>query len=102
MSTKTKPTVLAADRWKLTEGDRERQSMSEIRRADDHDFLIGYVICESRNEKARVEDIARAKLIAAAPEMLAALQCAVACQDDSDRPVPFWLPQARKALAAAT
>lgn len=60
--------------WAFVEGDRERRSMSSIFKASDKEFLIGYVICDSRNELARADDVANARLIAAAPELLSALE----------------------------
>lgn len=64
---------LSSERWAFQEGDRERQAMSTIFKADDKDFLIGYAICESRNDLARAEDLARTRLMAAAPRLLAML-----------------------------
>lgn len=57
--------------WALTEGNRDLRQMTFIHKKDD--FLIGYALCESVHEKQRAEDLDNAKLIAAAPELLAAL-----------------------------
>lgn len=54
--------------WQFIEGDRELGAMSDIMATDD--FRIGYVLCESRSEPVRKEDIANGRLIAAAPELL--------------------------------
>lgn len=58
------------ERWTFSEGDREKCAMSLIFKADDKKFLVGYVLCDFRNEKVRAEDIARARLMTAAPELL--------------------------------
>ena len=62
----------------FSEGDRDRAAMSLIFKADDKEFLIAYVICDARNEKARAEDIANAEFLVRAwnchEELLAALR----------------------------
>jgi hypothetical protein len=67
--------------WAFTEGDADRRAMSEIHKAEDKTFQIGYVTTEWRNPKQRAEDLANARLIAAAPDLLAALVRLVACPD---------------------
>lgn len=62
------------EQWDFSEGDRERAATSLVFKKGDKEFLIAYVICDARNEKARAEDIARARLIAAAPDLLEACQ----------------------------
>lgn len=63
---------LIDERWIVVEGDTEKRDMSRIVRADDKEFLVGYVLTEWRNEQGRKEDLARAQLVAAAPELLRA------------------------------
>lgn len=60
--------------WATKEGDRSRREMSLIAKACDADFIIGYAICEAQNKEQREEDLANARLIAAAPDLLSALQ----------------------------
>ena len=60
--------------WVFIEGQSEKRSMSTIRMKSKPDFLIGYVLCDPTNPHARTEDIANARLIAAAPELVEALQ----------------------------
>lgn len=67
--------------WAFTEGDAKRMAMSNVFKADDPEFLIAYVTCEWQNPHQRAEDIANARIIAAAPEMLAVL---VALVNDDD------------------
>lgn len=59
--------------WAFAEGDADRNAMSDVTKADDPEFRIAYVICDARNKLAREQDIANARLIAAAPDLLAAL-----------------------------
>ncbi len=58
--------------WAFTEGDVERRAMSEVFKAKDKTYGIALVNCEWSNPSARAEDIANARLIAAAPDLLAA------------------------------
>lgn len=60
--------------WAFKEGRAERHEMSTIFKANDPEFLIGYVLCDARNPHQRPEDIANARLMAAAPELLEALK----------------------------
>ena len=60
--------------WAFAEGDKDRREVSRIHKANDAEWLIGYAICESMNRHQRAEDIANARLIAAAPDLLRALQ----------------------------
>lgn len=62
--------------WAFSEGDRERRGMSEIIKANDKQFRIGWVLCDHLNNLQRAEDISNARLIAAAPELLAACKSA--------------------------
>lgn len=64
--------------WTMKEGDAERREMSHVFKADDPEYLIAYVMCEWRNQHQRAQDLADARLIAAAPDLLAALQFAFA------------------------
>lgn len=50
--------------------------MSDIMKQDNEDFRIGYVLCDAINEQARAEDIANARLIAAAPQLIMQLEIA--------------------------
>lgn len=70
---KTKSVVKhAPGPWAFREGDRERRDSSRVFKANDEEFLIAHVICDFRNDMARAEDIANARLIAAAPDLLEA------------------------------
>lgn len=60
--------------WIFKEGSRERAANSTVYKADEADMLICHVICEDINDLQRAEDIANARLIAAAPELLQALK----------------------------
>lgn len=60
--------------WAFTEGDAERRANSEVYKLGDKAFRIAEVNCEWLNKKQRAEDLANLRLIAAAPELLAALQ----------------------------
>lgn len=60
--------------WKCFVGDKDKGAMSEITKANEVDFRIGHVLCESRNAAQRDEDIDNAYLIAAAPDMLEVLE----------------------------
>ena len=60
--------------WSFKEGDRERRAMSDVFRAEDEGFQICYVTCEFHNDIQRAEDLANARLIAAAPDMYEALK----------------------------
>lgn len=70
------PVVHTPGPWAFMEGDRGRMAASLVFKENDKDFHIGHVICEPRNEEQRATDLANARLIAAAPELLAALQTA--------------------------
>jgi hypothetical protein len=59
--------------WAFEEGDREKRDMARVFKANDREFLIAYVLCDWRNELARADDIANARLIAAAPKLAEAL-----------------------------
>lgn len=56
--------------WAFSVGDADRRSSSEVFKADDNEFRIASVMCEWANKAQRAEDIANARLIAAAPDML--------------------------------
>lgn len=77
MSTTEKVTH-APGPWAFEEGDRDRRGMSSIRKANDREFLIAHVLCDFRNDDVRAEDIANARLIAAAPELLEACRAIAA------------------------
>ena len=64
--------------WAFKEGDASRNAMSDVFKATDEDFKIANVVCESRNVKVREIDIGNARLIAAAPELLAACEAVMA------------------------
>lgn len=55
--------------WAFEVGDQERGMMSEIFKADDPEFRIGFATCESHNKFQRAIDIQNARLIAAAPDL---------------------------------
>ncbi len=63
--------------WAFTEGRADRQEMSQVFTEKDRDFQIAMVTCEALNKSQRAEDIANARLIAAAPELLNALTLAL-------------------------
>ena len=58
--------------WAYREGRAEMRESSTVHKADDPEFILGHVICESVNKAQRTEDVANARLIAAAPDLLAA------------------------------
>lgn len=60
--------------WDFAIGDKERRSTSAVHKKGQPDFPIAHVICESSNEFQRKEDIANARLIAVAPDLLEALK----------------------------
>jgi hypothetical protein len=60
--------------WKFIEGDRDRMAMSDVVLESDDEFRIAYVLCEFRSEQARATDIANARLIASAPDLLEVLE----------------------------
>ena len=62
------------EKWALILGDTERNEMSRIVKADDDEFTIGYLIRECRNKGQQAEDDQRAKLVAAAPDLLVACE----------------------------
>lgn len=66
--------------WKLIEGSTKHHEMSKVvvDAAAGDEFVIGYVITDHANKEARAEDMANARLIAAAPELLAACEEAIA------------------------
>lgn len=90
--------------WAFTEGDASRRDCSSVYKASDKEFLIAHVICESRNQLARAEDIANARLIAAAPELLQAAKSALLLLtlnlDESDH-VPKIVTQLESVIAKA-
>jgi hypothetical protein len=59
--------------WAYAEGDAERRASSQVFKANDKDFVVAFVTCEWLNPDQRAEDIANARLIASAPELLAEL-----------------------------
>lgn len=89
--------------WTFEEGSAERQAMSNVFKAADREFQIAYVTCESRNPYQRAEDIANARLIASAPDLLAACKAALARieQNDSSYGSQSTINQLRAAIATA-
>jgi hypothetical protein len=85
--TKTKTTGHTPGPWAFTEGDKGRREMSVIHKANDREFLLGYAITESQNPHQRAEDIANARLFAAAPDLLAACKAILLSIGDDD---PDW------------
>lgn len=63
--------------WDFVEGNKDRGSQSVVRFKGQDDFPIAYVVCEAYNVKQRAEDIANARLIAAAPDLLQILEAIV-------------------------
>lgn len=70
--------------WKFIEGRADRQEMSRIVKADDPEFLIGYVLCDHRNQHQRAEDIANARLLAASDCLLKTLERIAGLQEELD------------------
>ncbi len=103
MATNPATSKHSAGPWEFTEGDRDRRMMSSIHKAGDKTFLIGYAICEARNQLQRVEDLANARLMAAAPELLASLKDLVTViRADALMPESVsYLQEADKAIAKA-
>ena len=58
--------------------------MARIVKADDHDFLIGYVLLQRSKQAQRQIDLATARMLAAAPELLAACKSALFALEMSD------------------
>ena len=90
--------------WTFTEGRQERREASTVHRADDKEFAIALVTCEWMNEQQRLEDIANAHLIAAAPELLEALrdlECEASAELEPTTSVNAAILTARAALAKA-
>ena len=58
--------------WAVKIGDAEQRSDSRVFQEEDEGFTIARVTCEARNPLQRVEDVANARLIAAAPELITA------------------------------
>lgn len=90
--------------WAFKEGNAERASMSEVFKAVDKEFRIGFVTCENRSQQQRAEDIANARLIAAAPELLAAVATMLGaaeadCLDDKSNVWRSAMIDARAAIA---
>lgn len=63
--------------WRMIEGDAKRKAMTDIVVSDRENYRIAFVMCEWANKQQREQDLADAKLIAAAPELLAALKSAM-------------------------
>lgn len=76
---------VSQERWKVK---INQQGMADVVKENDSSFRIGYVIVEDKNQLARAEDIVRAKLVAAAPKLLAVMYilldeaCNCTCTDD--------------------
>jgi hypothetical protein len=91
--------------WSFTKGDKERREMSVIHKANDREFLLGYAITESQNPHQRAEDIANARLMAAAPDLLDVLRRvlagAVRPVDGAARLDPAYLDDIKAAIAKA-
>lgn len=92
--------------WAFEEGDREKRDMARIFKAKDREFLIGYTLCDFRNELQRAEDVANARLMAAAPDLLAACEWLVKASESNgyfgsnDKPTKM-LVDARAAIEKA-
>jgi hypothetical protein len=52
----------------------DKSGMTDVYKANDRNFRIAYVVCEEKQKDQRAEDIANARLIAAAPDLLAAME----------------------------
>ena len=91
MTTETKAAHTAGP-WKFVEGDAETRAMSPIFAGpgskldwdNSKQTLIGWALCDS-NRNQRPEDIANARLIAAAPDLLASLCEVLGTVDVSER-----------------
>ena len=70
--------------WGFQEGDKERRGSSTVHKASDKEFTIAHVTCESLNVAQREEDIANARLIAVAPELLAACEQSLSLSQHAD------------------
>ncbi len=89
--------------WMAIPGDAETREMSSIHVAEDSDhpdnpMLIGYALFDWQNEKQQQEDLANARLIAAAPNLLEACRSAAKHWEDTDAPIGKVL---RDAIATA-
>ncbi len=92
--------------WAFKEGDAERRAMSDVFKAADKEFTIAQVNCEWANKAQRAEDIANARLIAAAPDFLAVCTLALAwadreCMPQGGKGDGPW-EEIEKAIAKAT
>lgn len=56
--------------WKMIEGKADLRQMSSIVLANDPDYQIAYVNTEWSHKAGREQDLANARLIAAAPDLL--------------------------------
>lgn len=64
---------MKSKQWKLIEPRKGIDEMAKIVKKDDEEFLIGYVLIEAKNAKAREEDLANARLLAKSPLLLQTL-----------------------------
>ncbi len=83
--------------WAFEQGKQENREMSKVFKKDDPGFLIGYVLCEFRNEIQRADDIANARLIAASPDLFAACEFVrkyAVMQAEKGSPLPSQLVNA--------
>jgi hypothetical protein len=85
--------------WAFTEGRKDMRQASAVHKAGDKEFLIAHVICENMNMAQRTEDIANARLMAASPDLLVALQGFLHADPDV---FAAELAAARAAIAKAT
>ena len=69
--------------WAFTEGELKRRDMSRIHKADDPEYLIGYALCDD-NPNVRSSDIANARLMATAPELLESCEALLQMLDEWD------------------
>lgn len=84
--------------WNYTVKNPDRNEMTVIHKEGDRDFVIGYAIADS-NPYQRQQDIANARLMAAAPELLQA--CIAARQVLASIGSPFVVKQITAAIERA-
>lgn len=70
--------------WNFEVGDAETRAMSEVFKAGDRTYRIALVNCEPKNPHVREEDVANARLITKAPELLIAVEDLLEMLDEWD------------------